>query len=136
MNYLDILGLVADTIGIFGAGFAFYAAIQARQIRKAQELEQQRQNKKVTVLLKYGDALHRLPVELRRADLTRAEILGRIGMIPMKQKGERFSLSHLNTPEFLKHINQIVEGTGDADLIIPCTREEFEQFDLQSDANA
>jgi hypothetical protein len=130
MSFLDILGLVADAIGILGAGFALYAAIQAHQIREAQEREQQRQNKKVTVLLQYGSESHALPVELRRADLTRSEVLGRIGMIPMKQKGQRFSLSYLNEPAFLQQINQIAEGKGDAVLTIPCTIEEFDQFDL------
>ncbi len=69
-------------------------------------------------------------MELRRAELTRAEILGRLGMIPMKTKGSRFSLSYLNKPEFLAQINQIMDGSGDAVLTIPCTQEEFEQFDL------
>jgi hypothetical protein len=72
-----------------------------------------------------------LPIELRRAELTRAEILGRIGMIPMKEKGKRFSLEYLNTSKFLRRINEIIEGHGDSDLVIPCTEEELNQFDYR-----
>ncbi len=59
-----------------------------------------------------------------------AEILGRIGMIPVKDKGERFKLTHLNTREFLRRVNEIVEGDNDTTLSIPCAKDEFEQFDI------
>lgn len=48
----------------------------------------------------------------------------------MKKKGQRFTIEYTNTPEFLKRINEIVEGNEDTTLTIPCTKEEFEQFDL------
>jgi hypothetical protein len=66
--------------------------------------------------------------------VTRAEVLGRIGMIPMKQKGQRFSLKYLSKPDFLKQINQIAAGKGENVLTISCNKEELEQFDLRSDA--
>lgn len=91
---------------------------------------QKRQEQKISVILQNGRQRIELPVELRRAELTRAEVLGRIGMIPMKAKGQRFSLVHLSTPEFLRQINQILSSDGDSTLIIPCNAEEFEQFDL------
>jgi hypothetical protein len=129
-----IIGLVADGIGILGAVFALYAAVQAHLIRQEQQQEHQRQNEKVEVKLNHGGEELNLPIELRRADVTRAEVLGRIGMIPMKQKGQRFSLKYLSKPDFLKQINQIAAGKGENVLTISCNKEELEQFDLRSDA--
>jgi hypothetical protein len=129
MEWFD---LVADIVGLLGAAFALFAWIQARQVHQAYQREQQRQNKKVMVILQNGADRLELPVELRRAELTRAEILGRLGMIPMRQKGQRFSLGYVNTPEFLRQINQIMKSDGDAVLTIPCKEDEFEQFDILS----
>lgn len=128
----DYISLIADVIGILGAAFALFAWIQVRQLRRHQEEEQSRQNRKVTVILQYGYDRIELPVELRRAELTRAEILGRIGMLPMKEKGRRFSIDYLNASEFLRQINQIMESHGDAILTIPCKADEFRQFDVKN----
>jgi len=128
MDWINLAGAIAS---ILGAIFALMAWVKARLVQKRLESEQARQNKKVTVTLQHGSQKLELPVELRRAELTRAEILGRLGMIPMKNKGQRFSLGFLNTPEFLKQLNQIMNSDGDAVLAIPCTKEEYEQFDLQ-----
>jgi hypothetical protein len=95
------------------------------------ELEQKRQEQSVTVILQNGARQRlELPVELRRAELTRAEILGRIGMIPMKVKGQRFSLEYLSTPDFLRQINQIFASDSNSILTIPCNESEYDQFDL------
>lgn len=89
------------------------------------------QQQKISVILQNGGRNRlELPIELRRAELTRAEVLGRIGMIPMKSKGQRFTLNYLSTREFLIQINQILEGNGDSILTIPCSEIEFQQFDL------
>jgi len=74
-------------------------------------------------------------VPLRRADLTRAELLGRLGMVPVKkdQKGEeqkRFTISYFNSKEFFERLNALILGNGSDVLIIPCSKEEFEQFDI------
>jgi hypothetical protein len=128
---MERISLIADFIGILGGIFAFLAWVQARQIDKKIEQERKRQNKRIKVILCNGMQPLELPIELRRAELTRAEILGRIGMIPMKEKGKRFSLGHLNTSEFLRRINEIIEGNGDSVLVIPCTEEELNQFDIR-----
>jgi hypothetical protein len=61
----------------------------------------------------------------------RAEIFGLIGSIPMKGEGQqRFKLRYIHTPEFVRQINQVAEGTGDALLTISCAREELDQFDV------
>lgn len=104
--------------------------MQTRRIRQENQKEAQRQARRVIVNIRYGGQRLELPIELRREDLTRAEVLGRIGMIPMRTKGQRFSLAYLNTPGFLQQLNQIAEGPRDAVLEIPCTEEKFAQFDL------
>lgn len=124
------IGLIADLIGILGAVFSFYAWAKAREIQADLKEERKRQSRGITVVLQSGNNRIDLPVELRRTELTRAEILGRIGMIPMKKKGSRFTLEYLNTPEFLRQINQITAGEGEGILTIPCKPEELTQFEL------
>lgn len=127
---MDLFNNFGTFVGLLSALFSLLAWLKARRIQKDQQAEKARQSKSITVTLQHGGNKIELPVELRRAELTRAEVLGRLGMIPMKNKGSRFALTYLNTPEFLKQINQIMDGNGDAVLTIPCTQEEFEQFDL------
>lgn len=127
---MDIIGYVASILGIITAVFSFMSWMQARQIRKEQEREKSRLNRRVAVKLQYGAKDIELPVELHRAEFTRAELLGRLGMIPMEDKSKRFSLGYLNKPEFFRQLNQVLTTDGDALLTIPCDKEEFEQFDV------
>jgi len=90
----------------------------------------ERQNEKISVVLSVGDDTDvKVPGNIRRADFSRQEVLGRIGMIPMKEKG-RFSISYLNKEAFLDNINMIAESEGDKTLYIHCTQKEIGQFDL------
>ncbi|KAA0224696.1 hypothetical protein EDS67_22780 [candidate division KSB1 bacterium] len=127
---MELFNAIGSFVSILAALFSLLAWLKARRVQKDLQNEKARQSKKITVTLQYGGQKIELPVELRRAELTRAEILGRLGMIPMKKTGARFSLSYLNKLEFQKQLNQIMDGNGDAVLTIPCTQEEFEQFDL------
>lgn len=126
---------VADIIGILGGVFAFLAWIQASRLRRDAKQERQRQNARIKVILTYGGQKYELPVDMRRAELTRSELLGRLGMIPVKkdEKGDeqrRFSISHLNSKEFFERLNELTLGSGNDVLIIPCKQEEFKQFDM------
>ncbi len=68
-----------------------------------------------------------LPLHLRAGELSRAELLGRLGMLPMREQGKRFSIRSLSGLDFLVKLDQ----AGKTGLIeIPCTRLEIEQFDL------
>jgi hypothetical protein len=97
------------------------------QLAEAQERQQQ----KISVILQNGGKRLELPVELYRSEFTRAEILGRVGMIPCKVKGQRFNLEYFSKKEFLDQVNQIASGSGNAMFIIPCNDLEFSQFDLK-----
>ena len=100
-------------------------AYQELEIGKVDSLFQ-----KVAVFLVHGSNKIELPLELRRIDLSRPEILGRIGMIPMKASGTRFKLRYLSSPQFLQQLNKIRENDGEAEVVIPCTADEFSQFYL------
>jgi hypothetical protein len=128
---METISRIADILSIFGAAFALLAWWQARRIRQELKRETARLNNKVTIKLVYGGHEIELPVELQRGELTRAELLGRLGMIPMKNKGSRFSLAYTNTPDFLREINRIKNADGIGVLIIPCEKDEFEQFDVK-----
>ena len=127
---MQILSLIADIAGVGGAIFALLAWLKSKKIKEDLDEEKAKQNRKVRVILQYGGKRTiELPVAIRRAELARAEVLGRLGMIPTKN-GNRFSLDYLNKPEFLQLIDQIAGGTKEGTLVIPCTQEEIEQFDF------
>jgi len=129
-HFVLILSIIGSLASIVGTIFALNAWVTAKRLDEKTELQYQKDNKRVNVKLHYGSEYIPLPVNIRRGDLSRAEILGRIGMIPMKEKGIRFSLGYLSTPDFLDRINKILESSDDDVLSIPCNESEFNQFDL------
>ncbi len=132
VDLASILGIIADSIGILGAIFAARAWFWAKQYNKRENIEQERLNQKIPVILKSTESKSslELPVHFRREELHRQEVMGRIGMIPMKIKGKRFALSFTHTPDFLMAINTIQESNSTDPLVIPCTDEEIRQFDV------
>jgi len=125
------LGITADVTGIFAAIFALFAWIQAtlnhKYIKEAERLS----NEKVSLVIRVrgGNDEIRLPSKIRRADLNRQEILGRIGMIPMKEPQVRFALKYLNDSEFFDQLDKIHSGTDSVEIIVYCDDEELNQFD-------
>lgn len=90
-------------------------------------------NDKISVILTDGSKQFTLPAEIRRAEFTRQEILGRVGMLQRKNsedENKRFRIKYLNLPAFLLDINRIAETEGDTSLYIHCTEKELAQFDL------
>lgn len=88
----------ADVLSVLGAAFAFFAWLQAKVNGRQITREKERMNCQIKVILKVDEPLRQivLPVHLRRYELTRAELLGRIGMIPRKNKGNFFALSYFH----------------------------------------
>lgn len=121
---------IASISGILGFVFALFAWIQAWTLRRELEREKQRLAKTVNVVVNYGAKKIELPVALRRGELTRAEVQGLLGVLPMKKKGERYSIAYLNNEEFFHQLRQIGDGQSDSILTIPITDEELAQFDL------
>lgn len=127
---MPLISTVADIIGIMGAIFALFAWIQTQRLKQSYDREIQRQNRRIHIALQHGSTSFELPVSIRRAELTRSEVLGRIGMVPQKEPKTRFNINYLNTKQFQQQMDRILQTSGDESLIIPCTAEEFEQFDL------
>jgi hypothetical protein len=127
----------ADIIGVLGGVFAFLAWMQTLRLRNYQIAERERLNSRIRVVLQHEEKIYELPFPLRRSEFTRAELLGRLGMIPIKkdeseEEQKRFSLSYLNSRDFFEQMNRIVLGEGDDLLVVPCERKEFSQFDIPS----
>ncbi len=120
---MEFLGYLADTFGVLGGVFATLAWLKLRALDRLDETV------RVFLRLSSGEGMIELPLQMRRRDVTRAEILGRLGMLPMRQRGLRFSLRFLAEPEFLNRINKVADRKSSI-LLIPCTQEEIEQFDL------
>ncbi len=93
-------------------------------------LENGQLNKSINVKIVNTDKIFDLPGELRRADLARAELLGYIGMVPMKEKGKRFSINYVNTPEFFQELRKAQTSKGNYTIDILCTNDEYDQFDF------
>lgn len=123
-DIFDFIGLFANVAGAVSGVAAFLGVL--RLLR-----EQARLDDRVSVVLKLEaeESVVVLPLEMLRRDVSRAELLGRIGMLPMRQKGARFSIRAMSTPAFMQTVNAVVEGTTDT-LVIPVTRQELEQFEL------
>lgn len=124
------LGTIADVLGIAGALFALLAWIQARGTRRDAAKERTRQQERIDLALLLTSAQEQwlLPLALSRQELTRAEVLGRLGMLPMKEAGRRFSLTYLAKEAFLVQLRAAQAGDGPATIVIPCSRQEFDQF--------
>lgn len=127
----DTLSLLSDLIGIGSFAASAVAALAALRTRADIAHERARQEEEIRVILRIGAEGHaiRLPLALRRAELSRAELLGRIGMLPMREAGRRFSLSALASPEFLRQINEVRSGSS-REIVIPATEAEIQQFAL------
>ncbi len=124
----DGLGAVTGAVGALGAVGAFAASaanwLHARRLeRRAAEPV------KVRLVLEGEGRSIDLPLEMRRRDLSRAELLGRLGMLPMRELGRRFSLRHLAKPAFMRDLARVLDGES-AVLTIPASIEELDQFDI------
>ncbi len=122
ISLLEIVGNVSNIVGAIGGIVAAIGTIKMITTQK-------RGSENVRVALVSGSVTLDLPLEIKRRDCSRGEVLGRIGMLPMRQKGSRFSIRSLSEGSFLKSINSVVEGKTST-LKIIATKEEVEQFDL------
>jgi hypothetical protein len=123
-NFFNLVGQVADLAGAVGGVFAAFGVLRLMAAER-------RLKERVEVVLKLqGDGKSIiLPLELLRRDVSRAELLGRLGMLPMREKGSRFSIRAIASPAIIRELNAVVEGKSST-IVIPVTGEEIEQFDL------
>ena len=122
------LGTISDIIGIGGAIFAFFGWMSNRNLRAQLAAEQKRMNEYVRIVLSLKSPTKEvtLPFKVLRRLLTRAEVLGLIGMI---RPGTRFSLAYIGTADYLEQIDRLIAGNG-GKLVIECSEDELSQFGL------
>ncbi len=131
MDYVTAIGFFSSVITIIGAPLVLWGIWQLFQNYK----EGKRLNQIVSVVLQC-DKDNRKIVPLmvvRRKDITRAELQGILGTIKMKPSNTgRYKLNHLNTKKFWQDIErlQASDNEDNDQLLIPCTPEEIEQFDV------
>lgn len=125
MTIMETIGNFSNIAGAVSGIGAFIGVL--RLLRT-----QARMGERVKVILQLDDGKQDvpLPLEMLRRDVSRSELLGRLGMLPMRERGARFSIRALSTPAFMRAVNQAVEGKAST-LVIPVTKDELEQFELQ-----
>jgi len=135
---IAMIAPIADAIGVITAVFALWGwantVVLKRQIADAER----RRSAAIRVVLKSPTRETELPLAMVRADLSRAELLGRVGMLPLtpasaQAQGGRFRLRALGRPEFLVTLAAVQRGERD-ELVISADEAEIDQFDLSAAA--
>lgn len=127
---MEIFSFLADIIGIGSAIVAILAWVNTIKIKKSQTQEKERLDQEVSITLINKDKPQdkiKLPGKIRRGDVTRSEVLGWIGMLPMRFPGGRFGIEYNNSPAFFSQLHEIHTGTK-VNFEILCTQQEMEQF--------
>lgn len=70
-----------------------------------------------------------LPCRIERKHLTRAEVMGVLGVLPME--GKRYDIQFFNTVEFYARLENAQDLSEQTELLIECTEQELEQFNLE-----
>ena len=138
MNLIDMIDPVADAIGVVTAVFALWGWANTVVLRRQIADAERRRSAAIRVVLKSPTRIVELPLAMVRADMSRAELLGRIGMLPLtpasaQAQGGRFRLRALGRPEFLVALAAVQRGERD-ELVISADEAEIDQFDLSAAA--
>lgn len=121
-NYADKIGIAAALIAM-----VFSFLIWLNQKRK-----ERRDNTLIYIRLQCDDpqVIITMQGQIRRKNLTRAEILGLLGMLPMKNPKERYELSNISKSVFFEALELAQIDNNIAEVVIPCEKNEITQFDL------
>lgn len=119
---MEALSLIVNLLSLGGIVWVGYVLLRQDQREKAE----------ITLKLKSKSGRKMTLFSIPRSELTRAEVLGRIGMIPMikEKERERFKIISLNEKSFFDNLYSVKRDNGDRELVIECSDEEFNQFDL------
>lgn len=72
-----------------------------------------------------------LPCRIERKHLTRAEVMGVLGVLPMVEEGKRYDIQFFNSVEFYARLENAQDLAEQTELLIECTEQELEQFNLE-----
>lgn len=127
----DILDKISIAAGILGL-------IVSLSIRVYLWRKEKRDNALIDIRLycPEPDTMITLQGQIRRKNLTRAEVQGLIGILPMQEKGKRYELQALNQKAFFDALEEAQVNADIHELVMSCTAQELEQFDLSSQTSA
>ncbi len=122
-DFLDKIGILT---GIAGSVFSLLIWIKLRAEEKFKE-------QRIRIQLKVDAPDNRiiiLPYEIERKYLTRSELQGLLGILPMNDKKARYSLDFLNTQAFFNRLKAAQDDKFIESIEIKCSCEELQQFDF------
>lgn len=118
-DYLDKVGIAAALIAM-----TFSILVWLNQKRK-----EQRDNALIYIRLRCDEpsVIITMQGQIRRKDLTRAEIQGMLGTLPYKEP--RYKLDSFNKKSFFDQLEIAQINKAVDEVVIPCSKEELGQFD-------
>jgi len=125
LNFLSFITTITSFIG------AMYSAFIWTSLQRKEKFSEQR----IKIQLKMPQLLVELPYAIERKYLTRSELQGLLGILPIKEGNgrkatDRYQLSFLNTPAFFANLKS-AQGDKDTTFVeIICQEDELQQFDL------
>lgn len=120
---------ILDKIGIFAAVASIFVSLSIKAYLWRKE---QQDNALIDIRLHCPEPETNITLQgqIRRKNLTRAEVQGLLGILPMKDKGKRYTLPALNQRAFFEALEQAQVDSKVSELVIECTAEDLAQFDL------
>ncbi|HPY39179.1 MAG TPA: hypothetical protein PLM98_01570 [Thiolinea sp.] len=120
---------ILDKIGILAGVFGLLVSLSIRAYLWRKEKQD---NALIDIRLHCTEPETKITLQgqIRRKNLTRAEVQGLLGILPMKEKGKRYELQALNHKAFFDALEEAQVNTSIYELIIACTAQELAQFEL------
>lgn len=122
---------ILDKIGIVAAVASIFVSLSIRAYLWRKE---KRDNALLDIRLHCPepDTTITLQGQIRRKNLTRAEVQGLLGILPMKEKGKRYELQALNQKAFFDVLEDAQVNGEVHELVIECSAKELEQFSIET----
>lgn len=120
-----LISIAANLITLAVFSFFIIEKLLDNQSQRERAIAQQ----DIKVFLHNSDTQELFPLELalKRGELNRSELVGRIGMLT-QDTTTRHNIEYLKTVDFFKQINEILENDKRQTLIIECSTAEVNQF--------
>lgn len=133
-EFFNWQSLIGTIIGIVGMIFSLLAWRKSKKVEDFLEKEKERANESIKFILSDGKDEYEILPSLRRREVSRGEIQGRLGTIPRKdEKSPIYKIKYTSEREYYEQIDKIMNGSneqGNKKLVVKCTQPEFEQFIL------
>ncbi len=126
---IAILDQITIVLSAFSMGFSFLVWLK---LRKQKAFDNQRIQ--IRIVVPDTDKYIALWSKPERKHLTRAEVLGLIGLIPRSSE-QKYKIAFLNTQSFFQHLAKVQDNKDINLLSIECTEQELQQFNLDEVKN-